>query len=229
MLLEVLLGLLSDLYEAVVVLLKVGFVLVELFLVLSELLLSFLELLVHLGLLLLQVGLLVVELISLLPLVSGSPLLAVAEAHKLVVVDLLATGILVVGEERELFEVLLDSGLDLSLEFCHIILVQDLVVVEVHLALALYLLLVVDLSWMLINEDLLVFMMGLKRCSQVLSLNLGLRHLAWLWCWLLDELGSLNDSLGLVLPLPLSKSVLLLLNGVFDDIKSGSLGVMGHS
>jgi len=74
---------------------------------------------------------LVVKLISFFESLSFLLLLTIGKSHELIVIDVLAFGVLVVGDNRELIQIFLDSGLKLSLDLGNSLL-TELLSVDSH-------------------------------------------------------------------------------------------------
>jgi hypothetical protein len=132
LLIEILFSLVLDLNERIVVLLEIFLSLIELLFVLSEGLLSIFNLLVHFILSFLKIWMLVVELISFFKSFSLCLLLTIGKSNQLIVIDMFASSVLVVGDDSQLVEIFLDSGFKLSLNLGNCLL-AELLRVDSHI------------------------------------------------------------------------------------------------
>jgi len=189
-----------DLNISVMVLLKSFLGLGKLFLVLKKCLLILIDSFIHFFFLLLELGSLIVHFISLVKSKRLLFLLSLRESDKLIVISVFSTGILVVGDNSKLVELLLDLGLKLSLKFLNS-LVAHLLGVEDRL-------IKVDIAFTLL--ELRLAMRGL---NEMLLLLLGSLLLILMLVKLFNLLleSHLSESLNLS----------LLLNGLFTLLVLG--------
>jgi hypothetical protein len=110
-------GLILNLDERVMILLQAVLILIKLFFILIKLNLSSLKLLAHFLFLFLKLRMLLHKWLGLLKLITLLLLLFVGETHQLIVKHMVTLGILIIGNNCELIEILLNSWFEFLLEF----------------------------------------------------------------------------------------------------------------